>query len=366
MFEPIPAPADAPARADLIRRIHSTRRIPNPWAGDAARGIPAVRLAELLGEWAEGFDWSVPEERIRAYPWESAGVGTRALRVIHQRAENPDASAVVLLHGWPDSVLRFERVLPLLRDLNVVVPALPGFPYALPLTGEPISTADIAEMVAEAMFALGYDRYVVSGGDVGGTVGEILAATHPESVSALHLTNLAASRVAMIDPAHAHPEEREFAALAGRWRQANGGFVAEQATRPGTVTTMLGDSPAALLAWIGEKLQGWAGSADAFGAADILTWVSAYWFTETAGTALSTYAVPAALPDRIEVPTVYSAFGRDFLSAPREFVQRFVNLAVFSEHNDGGHFAAWEEPAAYVDDLRRAVRLSPAGPAASR
>ncbi|RLP82979.1 epoxide hydrolase [Mycetocola lacteus] len=352
-----PTPTTSAALDDLTARIRGTRLIANPWAGDSARGIPGERFARLLRTWSEDFDWRAHERRIRAYPWEIVGVGERALRVIHRRSTTPDAPTVVLLHGWPDSVLRFERVLPLLEDVNVVIPALPGFPFAPPLEGAPVSTADIAGMVAEAMTALGYARFVISAGDVGGTVAELLAAAHPERVSALHLTNLAAARAGMIDPTTATPEELAFAAVAGGWRQAHGGFVAEQATRPGTVTTILGDSPAALLAWMGEKLIDWAGSAGSFTYDDLLTWVSAVWHTGTAGTALSTYTVPVVLPARIETPTVYSAFAGDFMHAPRAFVERFVNLTALIEHPAGGHFAAWEAPAAYVEDLRRALAL---------
>lgn len=358
MIAPIPEPTTPAAIDDLATRVRRTRRITNPWALDSTRGIPAERFATLLHTWSEDFDWRAHERRIRAYPWEIVGVGERVLRVIHRRSTTPDAPTVVLLHGWPDSVLRFERVLPLLDDVNVVIPAMPGFPFAPPLEGTPVSTVDIAEMVAEAMTTLGYARFVISAGDVGATVAELLAAAHPERVSALHLTNLAAAQVGMIDPATASSEELAFAAASGAWRQAHGGFVAEQATRPGTVTAMLGDSPAALLAWMGEKLIDWTGSADSITDDDLLAWVSAAWYTETAGTALSTYTVPVALPARIETPTVYSAFAEDFMPAPRAFVERFVNLAALIEHPAGGHFAAWEAPAAYVEDLRRALALA--------
>jgi pimeloyl-ACP methyl ester carboxylesterase len=152
------------------------------------------------------------------------GTGRSPLRVIRRPSSNPSATAVLLLHGWPDSVLRFERVLPLLQDLHVVVPALPGFPFALPLK-EPASVAQIAVMAADAMAELGYDRYVVSGGDVGGTVAEIMAAEYPERVTALHLTNLSAARAAMADPASL-PADALAYRVAGRrpsstWRSSS-------------------------------------------------------------------------------------------------------------------------------------------------
>jgi pimeloyl-ACP methyl ester carboxylesterase len=117
---------------------------------------------------------------VAALPWELVGSGDRALRIVHHRAVSPDAPVVVLLHGWPDSVLRFEHVQPLVSDLNVVVPALPGFPFANELTQAGMTVVAMASLVTEAMQALGYDRYVVSGGDVGADVAEQLGAVHPD------------------------------------------------------------------------------------------------------------------------------------------------------------------------------------------
>ncbi|WP_307795064.1 epoxide hydrolase family protein [Actinacidiphila acididurans] len=184
--------------------------------------MSATRLDELLEHWATGYDWAVHERRIGAFPWTTVRAGTADLRVIHQRSADPGAPVVVLLHGWPDSVLRFERVLPLLADTHVVVPALPGFPFAAPLTTPGMSANRIAGIVADALDELGYSRYTVSGGDVGGTVAEILAAEHPDRVAALHLTNIAPQHALTADPAELTPDA---AAYLGR-TAAGGHFAA--------------------------------------------------------------------------------------------------------------------------------------------
>ena len=119
---------------------------------------------------------------------------------------------MVLLHGWPDSFLRFERVLPLLTDVNVVVPCLPGYPYAYPPTSPGMSTAAMAEVVAGAMADLGYDRYVVSGGDVGSSVAEALADAHPERVAALHLTDVPYTHLFTVDAGELSEEEQSYLA----------------------------------------------------------------------------------------------------------------------------------------------------------
>ena len=283
------------------------------------------------------------------------GAGDTGLRVIHQRSADPDAPVVVLLHGWPDSVLRFQRLLPLLTDLHVVVPALPGFPFAAPLLADGMSAGRIAGIIADALRELGYPRYTVSGGDVGGTVAEIMAGEHPDRVTALHLTNLAPQH-AFTGPAVLAPDAAAYLERSAHWFRTDGGYIAEQSTRPNTMAVALGDSPAGLAAWIVEKLQSWS-DGPAFTDDELLTWVSAYWFTGAIGTSFSTYVESATLPDRIVTPTVLSVFAHDTKPEPRSYAEAFLNIADYVPHPAGGHFAAWEQPGAYAGDLRRAIEL---------
>ncbi|MFC9646354.1 epoxide hydrolase family protein [Streptomyces mirabilis] len=341
---------------EMRERLQRTRRVTTPWSDDRTRGISGPHFDELLERWANGYDWGVHERRINAFPWVTVRAGDTDLRVIHQRSADPGAPVVVLLHGWPDSVLRFERVLPLLADMHVVVPALPGFPFAAPLTVPGMSVNRIAGIVADALEELGYSRYTVSGGDVGGTVAEILAAQHPDRVAALHLTNTAPQRALTADPAKLAPDAAAHLRRSAQWFRTEGGYIAEQSTRPNTLAVALGDSPAGLAAWIIEKLESWS-DASAFTPDELLTWVTAYWVTGTIGTSFTTYVEPAALPDRIDTPTVLSVFPRDIKPEPRSYAEVFLNICDYVEHPAGGHFAAWEQPEAYADDVHRAVRL---------
>ncbi|MFJ4657309.1 alpha/beta fold hydrolase [Nocardia sp. NPDC088792] len=345
---------------DAMReRLRRTRRVTTPWSDDEARGITGARLDELLDRWVDGYDWSVHERRIEEFPWETVQAGGTELRVIHQRSTDPGAPVAVLLHGWPDSILRFERVLPLLTDLHVVVPALPGFPFATPLTASGMSANRIAGIVADALEELGYPRYTVSGGDVGGTVAEILAGQHPDRVAALHLTNVAPQHAFSVDPAKLAPDAADYLGRAAQWFRAQGGYIAEQSTRPNTLAVALGDSPAGLAAWLVEKLESWS-DGPAFTTEELLTWVSAYWVTGTIGTSFATYTESAVLPDRIDTPTVLSVFAHDTKPEPRSYAEAFLNIREYVEHPAGGHFAAWEQPEAYTGDLRRAVGLGAA------
>jgi pimeloyl-ACP methyl ester carboxylesterase len=216
----------------------------------------------------------------------------------------------------------------------------------------------IADVVAGAVSELGYDRYTVSGGDVGCDVAEVLAAGHPDRVTALHLTNVSPRHAAAADPARLPPEAGAYLGRAAQWFRLEGGYITEQSTRPGTLVAGLADSPAGLAAWIAEKLTAWSDdAAAAFTQDEILTWVTAYWLSGAIGTSFSTYVEPAAIPDRIDTPTVLSVFSRDIKPAPRGYAEAFIDVREFIEHDAGGHFAAWEQSHAYADDLRRAVRL---------
>jgi len=339
---------------DLRQRVRSARLVPAPGRG-WDRGIDPGYLRTLLADWADGYDWRVAEARIRSWPWEHAA----GLRVVHQRGP-AGAAVVVLLHGWPDSVLRFERVLPLLTDLTVVVPALPGYPFS---GSAGMAGADMAEPVAAALAALGHDRYVVSGGDIGSSVADALARRHPEHVAALHLTDVSVRLLATVPESAWTDEDRRYARDSEAWRAANGAYAAEQATRPATLAAALGDSPAGLAAWLVEKYREWSdcdGDVErVLPRADLLTWITAYWVTGSIGTSFAPYSERRPpVPGRIPVPVVVSLFPKELSHAPRSTAERFLDVRVWDEQPRGGHFAAWEEPAAFADAVRRTVAVA--------
>ncbi|WP_341676237.1 epoxide hydrolase family protein [Niveibacterium sp. SC-1] len=341
---------------DLHGRLAATRRPGLPRGVGWERGTDADFLASLLESWRHRYDWRTHEARILNFPWESAGEGERALRVVHQRAARADAPVVVLLHGWPDSVLRFERVLARLDDVHVVVPALPGFPFAYPLTKPGMTSVVMASLVADALQSLGHERYVVSAGDFGADVAEQLAVMHPDRIAALHLTNISPLHAVFADRSTLDQEALRYLDSAAVWQRKEGAYIAQQATKPHSLAPALMDSPAGLAAWLVEKLQGWSDTP--FSEDDLLTWISAYWFTGTIGTSFAPYVEFAPPPPYVQTPTVLSAFAHDIKLAPRAFASRFVNIQEFIEHANGGHFAAWEQPDQYVEDLRRAIALA--------
>ena len=326
-----------------------------------SRGTDIDYLTELVAYWTETYYWREHEERILDYPWVYTGAGDTGLRSIHQTGGS-GAPTVVLLHGWPDSFLRFERVLPLLTDLNVVVPCLPGYPYADPVTKPGMSTAAMADVVAAAMAELGYDRYVVSGGDIGSSVAENIADRHRDKVAALHLTDVPYGHLFTVEPSELTEEEQSYLGEGQAWQMTEGAYALMQSTKPHTLAAALGDSPAGLAAWIVEKLRSWSdcgGDVESvFPRDDLLTWVMAYWVTGTIGSSFLPYVEDTPpITRKIEVPTAVTLFPKDLVPAPRVFAERFFDLRDWDEQTSGGHFGAWEKPEAYVEGLRKAVAL---------
>jgi pimeloyl-ACP methyl ester carboxylesterase len=349
-------PTDPTVIADLGERLRRFRPVPGVGLnGD--RGVDASLVDRLVRHWITDFDWATQEARIAAYPWEQTSRSTVPIRAIVSRAPTP-APVVLLLHGWPDSVLRFERLFPHLSDVTVVAPALPGFPFAAPSPG--MSGVAMAGAVAQAMSEFGFDRYVVSAGDIGSDVAEALAGRHPAAVAALHLTDVSQLHYLVDPPADLTEEERAYVAYGHRWQAAEGGYMHEQSTRPNTLAVGLGDSPAGLAAWIVEKLIRWTDSDGELGRVftddEALTWVTAYWVTGAIGTSFGPYAANAPMDwARVEAPTVFTIFPKDLVNAPRRFAERYFNVVDWRAFERGGHFAAWERPEEYLWGLRRAL-----------
>jgi len=364
-----PPEVDEAALEDLRERLRRSRRVAAPPGQGWQRGVDPDFLAGLLQSW-QGYDWRANERRVLDLPWRLAP-GAVPVRAVHQpaarHATRHDGSAglpVVLLHGWPDSVLRFEKVLPLLAEAGIeaVVPALPGFPFAAPVASGGLSSSAMADALADALAEWGLARYVLSAGDVGCDVAEALAAAYPDRVAALHLSDVSQYRFLVDPPTNLSAQEEDYVARGHRWQVAEGGYMHEQSTKPATLAAALGDSPAGLAAWLLEKLRAWTdcgGDVESvFTREELLTWISAYWFTQAIGTSFTPYAEGGARPStRIDAPTAFTIFPADLVNAPRSFAERFFDVRSWVEQEHGGHFAAWERPSDYVAGVRTALSL---------
>jgi len=346
---------------DLRGRLQNTRW-PSVVEGQGwTRGTDLDYLSELVDYWRTDFDWRAQEAAFSRFTHERVGVSDVSLHQIHEPATDPNATAVVLLHGWPDSFLRYTKLLPLLDTFHRVVPSLPGFGFSERPTTPGWTPARMADAVAELMTANGYDRFLVSGGDVGSSVAEQLSRRHPDRMIALHLTDVPYTHLFSVDPAELTEAERAYLAAGRQWQMSEGAYALIQSTKPTTAAVGLADSPAGLAAWIVEKLRSWSdcdGQLERrFSHDEVLTWVTLYWVTNTIGSSFIPYVEYEPGDDsEVTVPTGVTIFPKDLVTAPRDFAERFFNIVRWTELPVGGHFTAWEEPEAFARELTALAR----------
>jgi pimeloyl-ACP methyl ester carboxylesterase len=358
---------------DLRDRLARTR-----WARDLPgagweRGVPTSYLRELAGYWAREYDWRAHEAALNALPQFSTTIDGASVQFLHLRSAQPDATPLLLLHGWPGSIVEFLDMIGPLTDpaahggdpadaFHLVIPSLPGYGFSGPLTETGWTDGRTAAALIELMDRLGYDRYGVQGGDVGGFLAPLMGRAAPDRIIGIHVNALVTFPTG--DPADlAAMTEGDRARNAARdeWQQRSGAYMQIQGTRPQTIAHALTDSPAGLLAWIVDKFQDWTNPAaalpeDAVDRNRILTDVSIYWFTATAGSAAHTYYERFNDPsmwvpkERSSVPTAVAVFPTDV--AVRPFADKVHNVVRWSEFSRGGHFAALEAPDLLAADIR--------------
>ncbi len=382
------APTDAilPFRIDIpddalqnLRDRLASTRWPDPEIGEPwARGVPLGYLQQLAAYWSSGFDWRAAEAKLNAHPQYTTTIDGQTIHFLHVTSAEPDATPLILFHGWPGSVVEFLDVIGPLSDprghgadptdaFHLVIPSLPGFGFSAPLAGAGWTERRMAETFAVLMDRLGYHRYAAQGGDFGAGLAPDLARTAPDKVIGVHVNAATGGfipyhQVSEEEAADLTPVEKQrLDRLA--WFMAEGdGYFKISATRPQTLAYGLHDSPAGQLAWIVEKLHDWTNSAkalpeDAVNRDHILTNVSLYWFTGTAGSSANLYYETAhqqQWPEPSGVPTGVAVFAEDV--AIRRYSEPLNRITRWTDFDTGGHFAALETPDLLIDDIRAFFR----------
>ncbi|MTD17465.1 alpha/beta fold hydrolase [Nakamurella sp. YIM 132087] len=365
---------DPAAVADLRRRLVATRW-PEPLPGRPwDRGVPVAYLKELAGHWADRFDVRAAMDEINAHPQFLATIDGQRIHFLHVRSSRPDATPLLLLHGWPGSVAEFLDVIGPLTDpaghgapdapaFHLVVPSLPGFGFSGPVTEPGWTSARTAAALAVLMERLGYRRYGVQGGDMGAGIAPEIARADADHVIGIHVN---AATMGFIPWGDISDEERagltdveqERVDRLGHYMAEMAGYMQLQSTRPETLGFGLTDSPAGQLAWIVEKFREWTDERhelpeDAVGRDRLLLDVSVYWFTGTAASSANAYYEDAhawSAPSRSEIPVGVAAFGQDV--AIRRWSEGTNNIVHWTDVPTGGHFAAMETPGLLVADVR--------------
>ena len=368
---------------DLKARLAGARWPATPTVDDWSRGVPVSYLRELAGYWADGYDWRAAEAALNEIPQFTTEINGQRIHFFHQRSASPDALPLILTHGWPGSPVEFQQMIGRLTDpaayggdpadaFHVVVPSLPGYGFSTPLGPGGFNLFGVAQMWAELMNRLGYERYAAHGTDAGSGVAGMLAMVDPAHVVGVHLAGVSAG-APFGGPIALEGLSESDRARAERFNKSlddGFGYFILQSTRPQTLAYSLNDSPIGQLAWIVEKFAEWTDPIhklpeEAVDRDQLLTNVSLYWFTGSgASTAHAVYdgvqAWKAMLAHQDsggwgeqEVsgpPTGVAVFGAE--TAIRSLADPAGKMSHWTEYERGGHFAAMEVPDLLAGDLR--------------
>ena len=356
---------------DLRGRLARTRWPERETVDDWSQGVPLGYLQEVCDYWQHRYDWRRCEKRLNDFGQYLAEVDGLDIHFLHVRSPHPQAMPLVLTHGWPGSVIEFLDVIGPLTDptsyggdaadaFHVVVPSLPGYGYSAKPTRTGWNIQRVARAWATLMAGLGYDRYGAQGGDWGAMVTTSIGQQDPEHVAGVHL-NMA---IAAPDPLEdlTEQEQRALASMADydRW---GSGYSKQQSTRPQSLGYGLVDSPAGQCGWIIEKFLAWTDCGghpeNALTKDQMLDNIMLYWLPATGASSARLYWESFSSPnmDPVEVPSGVSVFPHDIIQLSERWARnRFTDLRYYSALDAGGHFAAFEQPTLFTEEVRASFR----------
>jgi epoxide hydrolase len=366
---------------DLRARLRNTRWPERETVDDWTQGVPLAYLRDLCAYWADQYDWRSTEARLNALAQFRTTIDGLAIHFLHVRSPHADALPLIITHGWPGSIVEFLKIIGPLTEptahggdasdaFHVVCPSLPGYGFSDKPARPGWGVERIAHAWAVLMARLGYQRYGAQGSDWGTSVSAGVGQRDAQHVVGIHLT----PPLAPPDPATLDDlTERERAALASIEYSAewDAGYSLEHATRPQTIGYGLVDSPAALCAWIIEKFVAWTDNdgplENVLTRDELLDNLMLYWLPRTGASSARLYWesirqvnlwISGAVADVVDVPTGCSIFPKELQRPSRRWAeQRFVDIRYWNEPERGGHFAAFEQPELFVNEVRAFFRL---------
>jgi len=366
---------------DLRQRLQRTRWPERETVENWSQGVPLAYLQELCAYWADAYDWRATETRLNALPQFRTMIDGLGMHFIHVRSRHSEALPLVITHGWPGSIVEFLKVIDPLTDptvhggeaadsFHVILPSLPGYGFSDKPARPGWGVERIASAWTRLMARLGYERYGAAGSDWGTSITTSIGQQDPEHVLGIHLI----PPLAPPDPSTFDDlNERERAALASLEHSAewDSGYSREQATRPQTIGYALVDSPAALCAWIVEKFWGWTECdghpENVLTRDELLDNVMLYWLPSTGASSARLYWqslgqvnewISGSATDTVAVPAGCSIFPKELQRPSRRWAEkRFLDIRYWSEPDRGGHFAGFEQPELFVNEIRSFFRL---------
>ena len=361
---------------DLRRRLRSTRWPEAECVDDWSQGIPLAYVREVCAYWAEKYDWREREARLNAFPQFRTHLDGLGIHFYHVRSKHADALPIVITHGWPGSIVEFQKVIAPLADptahggdaadaFHVVCPSLPGYGFSDKPSKKGTGVERIADLWSALMIRLGYPRYVAQGGDWGAMVTTMIGLRDTKHCAGIHLN----MPIVSPDPATMNeltPAEQSALAGMAEYGEWDSGYSKQQSTRPQTLGYGLVDSPAGQAAWILEKFWKWTDCnghpENVLTRDELLDNLMLYWIPATGASSARLYwesfrpQSQGGLPN-VTIPTGCSIFPKEIFRSSRRWAEkRFEKLVHWNELSKGGHFAAFEQPETFVSELRACFR----------
>jgi len=381
-----PFRVDLPDEAitDLKQRIAARRWPTKELVADRSQGVQLATVQELARYWTTEYDWRTCEKRLNALPQFKTEIDGVDVHFIHVTSRHENALPLIMTHGWPGSIIELLETIGPLTDptahgggaddaFHLVLPSIPGYGFSAQPTELGWYAGRTAQAWAVLMRRLGYTRYVAQGGDQGASVTDAMGRQGPEGLIGIH-TNLLVTALAGPQPTDTD-EERAAAGQLATFRQSGFGYFLEQATRPQTIGYALLDSPVALAAWmLDHDTDSYYKISRAFVDGQpsgnltrdhILDNITMYWLTGTGASAARSYweagqaqaHAAGQPPPQVKIPVGYTTFPGEIFRAPRSWVERgYPTLTYYHQAARGGHFAAWEEPELFSEEIRAAFR----------
>jgi pimeloyl-ACP methyl ester carboxylesterase len=372
------------ALEDLRRRIAATRWPTKELVEDRSQGVQLATMQELARYWESDHDWRKVEAKLNALPQFTTAIDGVDIHFIHVTSRHENALPLIMTHGWPGSVIELLETIGPLTDptahggsaedaFHLVLPSLPGYGFSSEPTELDWTAGRVAQAWAELMRRLGYTRYVAQGGDVGALVTDSMGRQAPEGLVGIHV-NLLVTVLGGPQPTESE-DERAAADQVATFRESGFGYFLEMATRPQTIGYALLDSPVALAAWLLDhdtdsyyKISRAFVDGEPVGSLTretIVDNITLYWLTGTGASAARSYwedakALAQAIasgqaPPDVSLPVGFTTFPGEIWRTPRSWVESsYPNVTYFNEVDRGGHFAAWEEPELFSEEMRAA------------
>lgn len=374
--------------ADLKKRIAATRWPDKETVNDVSQGVQLAQVQALVKYWGSGYDWRKAEAKLNALPEFITTIDGVDIQFIHVRSPNPNAMPLLLTHGWPGSQFEFLKTIGPLTDpvayggkvedsFDVIIPSIPGHGFS----GKPTELGWGPDRVAKAwdvlIKRLGYTHYVSQGGDHGSVISDALGRLNPPGLLGIHLNMPATIPPELVKPINSgdpapvgltEPERKAFDSLSTFFGR-NAAYGAMMVTRPQTIGYLLADSPTGTAAWMYEKIAAWTDSDGqperVLTRDEMLDDISLYWLTNAGASSSRFYwennnnnfSAAAQNTASIKVPVAITVFPHEIYQAPKSWAQRaYPSLSYYNQVNKGGHFASWEQPQLFSEELREAFR----------